>query len=204
MPTTYLGFDVLEIEPEADREQSYTRSVLRLDNKTGKMRGVDRTGVAVVEAKGFRWLMEGRAEIQAYRDFITARKGTVVPFWVPTWKHDMELVADILNTGNTLTISRMGYTKFMFAQPARRHLAIFLPGSSTPYYRKITAASEAASTETLTLDANIPVTVPKDGSMVSFLTLVRLAVDDPELAWHNRDVAEALLDFVELPREVPA
>jgi hypothetical protein len=40
--------------------------------------------------------------------------------------------------------------------------------------------------------------------MVSFLALCRLAADEPELTWHNRDLAEAVLDFVELPKEVPA
>lgn len=203
MPTTYLGFDVLEIDPGPDREGSDTRNLHRLDAKAGKLRIVDRTGLPVVEPKGFRWLMDGRADIQVYRDFIAARKGALVPFWVPTWRHDLELVADILNTGNTVTISRVRYTTFMFPQTARRHVAIFLPDGSK-YYRKVIGASEATSTETLTLDSNIPVTVPKDGSMVSFLTLARLAVDDPQLDWHNRDLAEAVLDFVELPRETPA
>ncbi len=55
----------------------------------------------------------------------------------------------------------------------------------------------------LTLDTSIGVLIPK-ATMVSFLTLCRLAVDDPELAWHNRDLAEVVLDFVELPKEVPA
>jgi hypothetical protein len=85
---------------------------------------------------------------------------------------------------------------------ARRHIA-FLLADGTRHYRKITGASEGSSNEVLTLDGSIGVLIPK-ATMVCFLTLVRLATDEPELVWHNRDLAEAVLDFVELPKEVPA
>jgi hypothetical protein len=200
----YQGFDVLEIEPSAvvDREFAHSRSMARLDSRTGKLRATDRSGVAVVRPGGFVWLMEGRTEIQVYRDFIAARKGALVPVWVPTWNRDLEMDADLTGLNVNLSISKIGYTKFMFPTVARRHVA-FLLADGTKYYRKITGASEGPNNEVLTLDSSISVLIPK-GTMVSFLTLCRLAVDDPELTWHNRDVAEAVLDFVELPKEVPA
>jgi hypothetical protein len=204
MPT-YQGFDVLELEPSATGERStdYTRSIFRHDSRTGKLRVADRSGVAVVRPGGFVWLMEGRAEIQAYRDFIAARKGALVPFWVPSWQHDLVMGADLTAGNVSLLITRIGYAKFMFPTVARRHIA-FLLADGTKYYRKVTAAAEGTDTETLTLDSSIGVLVPAASTMVSFLTLCRLTVDDQELTWHTRDVAEAILDFVELPQEVPA
>lgn len=204
MPT-YQGFDVLEIEPSAigERTMDHARSIFRHDSRTGKLRAVDRSGVAVISPGGFIWLMEGRNEIQSYRDFIAARKGALVPFWVPTWQHDLPMAADLTAGNVNLSIVKIGYTKFMFAASARRHLA-FILADGTKYYRKVTAATEGTDTETLTLDSSIGVSVPAASTMVSFLTLCRLAVDDPELVWHSRDVAEAVLDFVELPREAPA
>jgi hypothetical protein len=204
MPT-YQGFDVLELEPSATGERStdYTRSIFRHDSRTGKLRVADRSGVAVARPSGFVWLMEGRAEIQAYRDFTAARKGALVPFWVPTWRHDLQMATDLTAGNVNLSVVKIGYTKFMFSTPARRHLA-FLLADGTKFYRKATAAAEGTDTETLTLDSSIGVLVPAASTMVSFLTLCRLAVDDPELTWHTRDVAEAILDFVELPQEVPA
>jgi hypothetical protein len=202
---TYQGFEVLEIEPSATGERTieYTRSIFRHDSRTGKLRAADRGGVAVVRPGGFIWLMEGRAEIQTYRDFIAARKGALVPFWVPTWQHDLQMATDLVSGNPNLSVVNIGYTKFMFPTPARRHLA-FILADGTKYYRKVTAATEGTDTETLTLDSSIGVLVPAASTMVSFLTLCRLAVDDPELAWHTRDVAEAVLDFVELPQETPA
>jgi hypothetical protein len=202
---TYQGFEVLEIEPSAtgERTNDYTRSIFRHDSRTGKLRAADRGGVAVVRPGGFIWLMEGRAEIQTYRDFIAARKGALVPFWVPTWQHDLQMATDLVSGNVNLSVVNIGYTKFMFPTPARRHLA-FILADGTKYYRKVTAATEGTDTETMTLDSSIGVLVPAASTMVSFLTLCRLAVDDPELAWHTRDVAEAVLDFVELPQETPA
>ncbi len=204
MPT-YQGFDVLELEPSATSERStdYTRSVFRHDSRTGKLRVTDRSGVAVARPGGFVWLMEGRAEIQSYRDFIAARKGALVPFWVPSWQHDLLMAADLMAGNVSLLVSKIGYAKFMFPTVARRHIA-FLLADGTKFYRKVTAAVEGTDTETLTFDSSIGVLVPAASTMVSFLTLCRLAVDDPELTWHTRDVAEAILDFVELPQEVPA
>jgi hypothetical protein len=204
MPTTYQGFDVLEIEPSAvaSREFTHRRSLAHLDSRTGKLRARDRSGVAVVRPGGFVWLLDGRTEIQAYRDFIAARRGALVPVWVPTWNRDLEMDTDLAAGNVNLSISKIGYTKFMFTTVARRHIA-FLLADGTRYYRKIIGASESSSNEVLTLDSSIGVPIPK-ATMVAFLTLCRLAVDDPELTWHNRDVAEAVLDFVELPKEVPA
>jgi hypothetical protein len=204
MPTVYQGFDVFEVEPSHvnDREFTHRRSMARLDSRTGKLRARDRSGVAVVRPGGFVWLLDGRTEIQTYRDFIAARRGALVPVWVPTWNRDLEMDTD-LSAGNVnLSISKIGYTKFMFPTAARRHIA-FLLADGTRHYRRITGASEGGSNEVLTLDSSIGVLIPK-ATMVSLLTLCRLAKDEPELTWHNRDLAEAVLDFVELPKEVPA
>ena len=201
----YLGYDVLEIEPNAgvQREHSYTRSLARLDSQAGKLRVTDRSGLPVVEPAGFGWLMEGRTEIQTYLDFLAAQKGSLVPFWCPSWQHDLVMSVDLAALSVSLVVVKMGYTQFMFADPARRHLA-FLLDDGTKHYRKVIATAEGAQTETLTLDSGISVLVPALSTMLGFLRLVRLAVDDPELAWHTREVAETTLDFVELPQEAPA
>lgn len=204
MPVMYQGFEVLEVEPSAvqDRAHAHSRSLARLDSRTGKLRARDRSGVPVVRPGGFVWLMCSRAEIQVWRDFIAARRGALVPFWTPTWNRDLEMDADLAMGNANLSVSKIGYTKFMFPAVARRHVA-FLLADGTRHYRKVTAASEGANNEVLTLDSGISVLAPK-GTMVSFLTLTRLASDEPELAWHNRDLAESVLDFVELPKETPA
>lgn len=203
------GYDVLEVQPNTgqERDSTYTRLMTIFDSRTGPRKAEDRADVAVVKSSGFNWQLHGRREIEEFRAFLQARKGACVPFWVPTWQHDLVLAADIGAGIAGLKILNMGYTKFMWADPARRYLAIFaLDGSQRRAYRKIVSSAEGTPHETLTLDGAV---IPSgqllaDQVLVSFLTLVRLAADDPELIWHSRDTAEVTLSFVEVPLEVPA
>jgi hypothetical protein len=202
MPVTAYGFDVLEVEPSFDDPSTqYTRNIFRHDPRSGKVKVVDRSGVAVVNPQRFRWVMEGRTQIQEYRDFLTARKGQCVPFWFPTWRFDLPIVSDITVGSTLLVISRIGYTKFVFGPNAREYVRL-VDANGNFYYRKILTATDGTPTETLGLDATMSTLIPATRP-VSFLTLCRLATDEPELLWHNTNLAEATLDFVELPQEVP-
>lgn len=201
--TQYNGFGVLEVEPSFDDPQSkYVRSNFRLDSKTGAIRTLDRTGVAVVEPHGFRWVMDGRVEVQAYRDFLSGQLGACVPFWVPSWRNDLVLSQDVPANSASFLIKRSSYTKFQFSAKSRRYIAVIMP-DRTKYYRKITTAVDGTNTESITLDSGVPVIMPQ-ATVISFLSLVRLSFDDPQLMWHNSNLAEVTLDFTELPLEVPA
>lgn len=203
MATQYKGFDVLEVEPSFDEPTSkYTRSVYTLDSKTGKLRPTDRAGVSVVQPNSFHWVMDGRAEIQAYKDWLAARLGACVPCWVPSWRYDLPLYSDVAVSNPTILIQKIGYTKFMYPDVARRHIAVIMP-DRTKYYREISSASEGVSNETIGIDSAVSVPIPSN-SMVCFLSLCRLTDDSPELAWLSRDVAEVTLNFTELPFEVTA
>jgi hypothetical protein len=202
---TYMGYDVLEVEPSADQplKRTYTRDMAVLDATGGRITSLDTTGVATVDTSPFRWMMLSRADIDAYRTFRAARCGQLVPFWVPTWRRDLLIAVDLAPESTALVIEACTYTQYCFPQPARRYLAFLFPDGSK-YYRKVTAAVALdALRESLTLDAGLPVFVPRS-TRVSFLTLCRQAVDDAELVWTTTTVAEADLEFLELPQEVPA
>lgn len=206
---TVYGYEVLEAQPDdgQDRARNYTRTQIIFDAATGKLRANDRSGVALVKPEGFRWVMEGRAEIQDYRDWLDRGRGACAAFWLPGRKHDLVVTQDVTANVAGLQIANQGYTRLQFPDRARRYLALYaLDGTRRAFYRKVTAAVEGGSTEALTLDTAVITTgtIPVDQVMASFLTLVRLAVDDPELIWNSRDCAEVTLPFVELPLEVPA
>ena len=201
------GYDVLEIEPNADQDRAstYARTLTVFDNRTGKLYVNDRSGVAIVRPQGFSWVMHGRAEIDAFRQWLAARKGACVPFWMPSWQHDLVMAEDVVPGVAGLQAQKTGYAKYQYPQASRRYLCFtILDGTGAKYYRKVIAADESANRETLTLDSAPDALIPAEHCMVSFLMLVRLSTDDPELVWHSRDVAEVVLDFVELPKEVPA
>jgi hypothetical protein len=201
-PIQYLGVDVLATEPNRAGELtgSFDRRAGVFDGKTGAVSLIDLTGMPIIGRRNCSFIYETRAEIAAFRTFRRLRKGKQKPFWFPTFNHDLPLNADQAS-GSTLVIYRVGYKDRMFSNPARRFLCIAING--TQYFREVLSVIEDATTETLTLDSAIPVAIPQT-SVISFLVLSRLAVDDPPLTWKTLSVAEAILDIIEIPREVTA
>jgi hypothetical protein len=206
-PQIVYGYDVLDVMPNAvqDRDNKYSRLLKSIDSVTGTFGQIDRSGVAIGQPGGFLWTMASREEIAAYRSWMALRKGRAQAFWLPTWQHDL-VQADLLAAGSaSLIVKPTGYTRFQFPHTARRYLCFsMLDGSSTRYCRRITNAQDNGGSETLTLSSALfPDRILQPGEcMISFLHLVRLATDEPELVFHSRDVAEVQLDCVEVPLEI--
>ena len=202
--TTYLGFEVLEVQPNCARapRRSFKRDLLRMDSGLGKVASEDRSGVSFGELE-FDWFLDGRTEIGALQTFLLARKGRAVPFWVPSWRHDLVLSQDARDIDASITIMGTGFLKYQFPQASRQHLAFVLQ-NGTFVYRKVTGATNPGNgTEVLTMDSALGAAIPAGTTMVSFLHLVRMASDVVEVFWHHHTLAEASMRFVEVPREIP-
>ncbi len=203
-PTQYQGYDVLEIEPDGPRRHTPTRNRFRFDNRTGVLYTLDRSKRPILQREEFIWLLDGRSEVEEFQQFLFARKGALIPFWVPTWQHDLILDADVGSSDTVITIKGTGYASLMFPHTARRHLAFLLnDGSGTKIYRDVIDAVPGGATETITVAAPPGIALPKASTKISFLALCRLAVDDPEMLWHTTEIAETRLGFIELPAEAP-
>jgi len=202
--TQYKGFDVFEVEPDGPEVPGYShrRALYRLDSQSGKLGVMDNSGISRGTVAAFDWLMDGRAEVQQYRDFLAARCGALVPVWVPSWRMDLVATAPLINPGKQLQIAPIGYGNFMFPSAARQHLA-FLFRTGAKYYRKVVGVAATSTAEVLTLDTALPVALQPGDALISFLRFCRLLTDSVELAWESRDVAGVTLAFTELPREVP-
>jgi hypothetical protein len=196
----YRGLDVLNVMPSFDNPGSeYTRLTTRIDPGMGKQFVADRTGLSLVQPRGFRWVMFDRDEIAVYRGFLAARKGAYKTFWVPSWRRDFELASAIVTGATEITIQHIGYAEFVFPDFARRNLALITP--TAQYYRKVTAAVSGGGVEVLTLDSAIPANLGME-TMVGYLTMCRLMTDDVKMLWQTVSTAEATLEFVEVPAEV--
>lgn len=206
--TTYQGFDVLTAAGHNRRGRlvdSIARAVEVLDPGTG-LRAGDTRAAAPNPVRPFLWTCFTQVQITALRDFVDARKGRAVPFWVLSHNQDLQLAADASSGATTLTVHWVGYTQRLFTLGgSRRHLALYAPGSA-PIYRKVTAASDPGTglTETLTLDSPLAAALPAATTVLSFLRLCRLEDDAVTTRWITNDKAEAELRFRELPQEAPA
>lgn len=203
--TTYKGFDVLDQAPHNAREaieESFSRHGTLLANPMGRRTFLDQAAVSF-PMRTFQWTAGEREDCDALRAFLEARKGRLVPFWTPTFAWDLVLTRDVGAEASVLYTERSGYIEFLWAYPSRRDLAIVIPGQ--PFVlRRILTVETVGDEGLLHLDAALGVAAPAASTRVSFLVLCRLAEDMTELHWFRPEVCEAVIRFVELPKEVPA
>lgn len=203
--TQYKGFDVLELGPNwaNDLKRKYTRSIVILDPKIGPISAVDKGGTAIV-SQAFPWWLDGHAAVTLFRAFLIARFGQLRPFWIPTWDQDLVLALDVGPTDTGITIASEFYSRFFFPTKARRYIA-FIPtdGSGNVYREILNAVDGGEGTELLTLDSPTGKSFSSTQTQISFLTLAKLASDDNEITWMTSDLAQANIEFQEVPREVP-
>jgi hypothetical protein len=205
-PTQFKGYDVLEIPPNWDGaplKRSYKRSLVTIDPKVGPIQVIDKGGSPVV-GQEFPWWLHTHPVVTAFRAFILRRRGQLVPFWIPTWDQDLVLANNVGPSDSGITIKSEFYSRFFFPNAARRFLAFIPADLSGNVYRKITAAADNGDgTEGLTLESATGKSFPKGSTMISFLTLARLADDRVAIKWDSCEHAEALLSLQEVPRELP-
>jgi hypothetical protein len=205
-PAQFKGFDVLEIPPNWEKtplRRSYKRSMVTIDPKVGLIEVVDKGGTALV-GQEFPWWLDTHPSVTAFRAFILRRFGQLVPFWIPTWDQDLVLFQDVASSDTGIRIKSEFYSRFFFPTPARRFIAFIPMDGSGNVYGKITGAIDNGDgTENLTLEAAPGKNFPQSTTMISFLTLARLASDSVSIKWDSSEHAESILTLQEVPRELP-
>ena len=204
---TYLGYDVLEFNYNrvGGIEERLHRKFVLLDPKTGK-RVTDEQSPAPAGMRPVTRTAHGRAEITAMREFLDARAGRAVPFWLPSFQWDLSLTEDILEGQAIATVRWVRYTQQMWGTTgARRHVALWTLGNGAMDYYSIGDADDPADyeTESLTLDPAAVRAYSKDTTVVSFLKLCRLEDDRVEISYPTGRAAETTIRVRELPLEAP-
>lgn len=201
---TYLNIDVLDVT-EPDRgdaaDEDVERRIVLLDSATGT-RTSEAADSAPSASRVFRWRCFSRADWRVLKTFIDGKFGRAVPFWLITWEDDLDLTVDIAPNDLTITVEQCSYTALLFQYPSRRHIAFLDKLTGTRYFRKITAAVDGGSTETLTLDSSLGVSLPMASTAVSFLRLSRLDSDTPRIEWEGGQYATCDLPIKEIPWDV--
>ncbi len=182
--TLYRALPVLELRPKAQRGTGadYQRMLSVTDYDVGIQTVDDASGKPII-IRDYYWVEKGRSAIAALRAWLFARKGRLSPIWIPTWRMDMTLVADVVANALSIDIAPMGYTRFLTNAINRRDIRVQLTDGSV-FYRRITAAADNNTYETLTINADFGVLIaPADIVMISFVELHRLNSDAIEFSW---------------------
>lgn len=137
-----------------------------------------------------RVLLTSRQAISEFYGWMDARQGKQNPVWIVSEESDLQVTA---RSSAQITIENIGYAARYNTHSARRYIA-FKKTDGSLVYRKITAAIDNGSTETLSLDLDPPVLAQI--VKVSFLKLCT-APDQFELKYHrDGDGFIAECDFV--------
>lgn len=200
----WQGYDVLPIEPSRDGTISETStrefSVVESDSGLDEVVGFWDQPRPV---RPITWVAHGDEAIAELNDFIEARRGRIVPFWLPSFQADLTLAQNLTQGSRFPVFLSIGYTSRLFVGSGyRRHLGFIAPGIPFEFHR-VTAASDNGSTETLTIVPPAQRLWTPDASVVCFLKLCRLEDDAASIDYLSRGVARAVITCREIPAEAP-
>lgn len=196
-PVTYNGLEVLEARtnwvqtPTVDVVTDY-RSI---DSGVGIFNRVSFKRQPNV-TRNFKWHLDGRAAIQAFRAFINRRMGRLKPFYLARGLDDFVLAAPIADDAVDIVVKGQHYPFYVGANKGREHIAITLL-DGTKIYKEVTAASVSSGNTVLTINAAIGFDVaPEDVLQIAWLVKSRLAADQVTIEWWKPDFAEVDMSLV--------
>ena len=141
----------------------------------------------------FDQIKEGLEEIWNFRQWLHRRSGRLVPFYMPTYENNFE----ILTEGTLTDVIEIRNDGFVSQSSARTHIIFFLKNGSWIIKTIIGSASNPSGTDSITLDSELNVSVDNI-DIVSFLGLKRLQSDRVELTWLPNNVITSTLGILEI------
>jgi hypothetical protein len=159
--------------------------------------------IGVVSTKQYRWgaeqlqpynmNLQGRELIAKYLGWLYERSGSYRPFWMPTFRQDLEPVS--VNV-DELTVSGHEYTNLYAPADNRIDLA-FVYFDNTVIMRRIESSVADGDNDVLTLDSAVPTLT--NLRWLSFLRRVILSSDDLEIAWETDNVVRVAFAVTDAP-----
>lgn len=137
IPNAYQGLDMITVQPDWS-------SPLRNDGKVEAFTVGPDSGVVagfwddnfVQLNRAYRWVQEGRANINAFRSLLGRVKGRKKPFWVPSWRNEWQVVSDITDTDAVIVVKNNGWKRFLEDNSAFSHL-LLIDNAGNPYPNEI-------------------------------------------------------------------
>jgi hypothetical protein len=135
--------------------------------------------------------MDGKDEIDSFRQFLYARAGKHKVVWLPTFTPDIELL-DTIGLAETNIDVEHGYiTQHLWGHKNRRDIMIELV-NGTKFYRRVTNVIEVdADTERMSISSALGQEVTVDDiRRICWMAVARLDTDNVTLLWKYDDWVE--------------
>lgn len=191
--TLYKGLQVLTREHNwaDDITRTYERKITILDNSTGSPLWIDLNNWAQI-TRQLNFLLASRVDRQNFIGWLSSVSGRCVPFW----REDRETMLQMTvrqDPGATalLRIVPIDFPTLLYGMPNRMAIVLRHIDGSVYYATVLTAATDVVNgDELLTLDVNLPASVPSDWRLITYLELMRLDADAIEIAHASDEVAQ--------------
>lgn len=189
----WQGYAVLDERPDRaeDVSETWSRTLAVLDSLAGMVAVEDTTGQPVIR-RTYSWLLNGRAAIDRWKKWASARAGRMNALWLPTFSDDLEVVDTIADTHTTVKVRNALIARYVGAHPLRAAIRIETTAGQV-YHRLVTGATEIdEATESLTIDSALGVTLaPAQIARVMWMGLARLDADAIEIHYETDSIAQA-------------
>lgn len=183
----YLGLPVFLSEPNwvEDLTAQQDREIALLDTGVGVTYQVDATG-RVLLGQSHRWFLPGRENLAAFRDLIYRHRGRAGAFWLPTFKADLTLAANVTAAATQIVVENVGYGYTGGPTSGRQYVAIKHSGGTI--LRKVLSVvpGTTTATEKLNLDAALGLALsPGQVLRISFADTARFDTDEFEIVHYG-------------------
>lgn len=203
LPDQYNGLEVFKLWPPWSREidMTYEKNVVKLDNETGSFY-YDMKSHLIAENREIEYITLDVEETNNLQRFFFRCKGCLVPFYAPTWLHDITLDKDKPSSESFLSTQLTDFYRYYSDLPTRKNLIVFLNNGKT-----ITSSIVGFSTYIdsknikhgkILLGDNIGDLRINDVRMISFLCKYRLASDILEIAYDTTGIGSAKIALKEV------
>lgn len=183
----YEGLPVFTDEPNwvDDLAVNYAHEIVEMDAQVGLPYRVDRLDRALV-GQAHRFFLTGRQRLARFRDLIYRHRGRAGSFWLPTFKADLKMVADVGAAATQIEVENVGYLYTGGPTSGREYIAIKHDGGTI--LRKVLSVvpGSTAATEKLNLDAAMGLDLAAGQvRRISFADVARFDTDEFEITHHG-------------------
>lgn len=128
------------------------RDIIVIDNEVGLV-SLDSLWAQSKRRHTKTFWTRSNEELWKVRQLLHALRGRHVSFYMPTKGQDLNPTANLLNAGTSLSVSNVGYAKYVQNRQTRNIIQVVFNDGSPSLVREVTASSEVdAATESLTVD----------------------------------------------------
>jgi hypothetical protein len=194
---TWNGYAVLDERPDysEDQESAWSRTLEILDNLSGVIMVDDTTGYPVIR-RTYAWIVSGRAAIDRWKKWASARAGRLNALWLPSFMEDVEIVHGIATTDTIIVVRNALNARYGAGMPSREAIRIETTGGQV-FHLRVTAMAEIDNdTEQVTLDSTLGTDVPVSIiRRAMWMGLARLESDAVEIHYETDGIARIQATF---------